>query len=72
LQSFLCRFDYNEKNLGQILRYCKLLFSLIMLMLLCVQIVQTNNNEFKMGIFYLFFYREAKECELTKETESLN
>ncbi len=56
----------------QILRYCKLLFSLIMLMLLCVQIVQTNNNEFKMGIFYLFSCREAKECELTKKKENLN
>jgi hypothetical protein len=43
-----------------------------MLMLLCVQIVQTNNNEFKMGIFYLFSCREAKECELTKKKENLN
>ncbi len=41
-------------------------------MLLCVQIVQTNNNEFKMGIFYLFSCREAKECELTKKKENLN
>jgi hypothetical protein len=45
LQSFLCKCDYNEENLKQILRFCKLLFSLIMLMLLSVQIVQTNNNE---------------------------
>jgi hypothetical protein len=46
LQSILCKCNYNEENLKQILRFCKLLFSLIMLMLLSVQIVQTNNNEF--------------------------
>jgi hypothetical protein len=32
-------------NLEQILRFCKLWFPLAMLVLLCVQVVQTNNNE---------------------------
>jgi len=43
-----------------------------LLQLLCVQIVQTNNNEFKMGTFYFFSCREGKECEFTKKKENLN
>jgi hypothetical protein len=34
-----------KKNLGQILGFYKLQSHLAMLMFLCVQVVQTNNNE---------------------------
>ncbi len=66
--------DYNGGNLGQILRFYKLQFPLTMLMLLYVQVVQTNNNEssWNKRKKQLSNLNKQKICELIKKVENLN
>jgi hypothetical protein len=42
-----------------------------MLILLCVQIVQTNNNEFKMGFYFIFNAEEQKNVILPRKQKIL-
>jgi hypothetical protein len=58
-------------NLGQILGFCKLWFPLAMLVLLCVQVVQTNNNESssrekKETTFYCKQAKDMRACQESK------
>jgi hypothetical protein len=59
-------------NLEQILRFCKLWFPLAMLVLLCVQVVQTNNNESSSREnkeATNFYCKEAKDMRACQESK---
>jgi hypothetical protein len=45
-----------------------------MLVLFCVQVVQTNNNEssWKKEIKQLFYYKQAKDMKTCQKTENFN
>jgi len=56
-------------NLEQILRFCKLKFLLAFLVLFCVQVMQTNNNEssWKEKKKQISNADKQKMCKLVKE-----